>query len=119
MAQVTTCDICGAPVDGNYHKTFKIKQQRWHTKGFWYWETIDAHDDCIRKLLEAKDDGEKSTTEPIGYWIYETKHPGDYCHCSECGCRLAGKDPLHRHNDWQFNFCPNCGLQMMGVIADD
>ena len=71
MAMVMNCDLCGKPISGQIPRCFKIKELKgsWHEQ---YWEFIDAHADCVRKLFNATngkpDDGLKhyddGSTEP-------------------------------------------------------
>lgn len=50
MARIAICDLCGKPIDTDEPRIFKIKELKvsWHER---YWEEIDAHNDCILKLL--------------------------------------------------------------------
>ena len=47
------CDLCGKPLDihGNGRR-FKIKDYQFHMF-VWEWTLIDAHDECVKRLLNA------------------------------------------------------------------
>ncbi len=52
MGYIRVCDLCGKPLHEE-GREYRIRR-RWC---LWYeygWETIDAHDECVRKLLDAK-----------------------------------------------------------------
>ena len=53
MGYIRVCDLCGKPIRET-GKTYRIKE-RWH---LWYsgWTTIEAHDECVKRLLNALDD---------------------------------------------------------------
>ena len=55
------CDLCGKPMDSD-SRTFKIKELKvsWHE--FW-WERIDAHDECIKKLFDSKKKNDDALSE--------------------------------------------------------
>lgn len=61
MSLVAICDLCGRPLSADEARVFKIKELKisWHERG---WENIDAHNECIRKLLQAA----HSLTPPTG-----------------------------------------------------
>ncbi len=46
------CDLCGKPIDSD-SQTFKIKELKVSWNEFW-WEQIDAHNECIKKLFDSK-----------------------------------------------------------------
>lgn len=54
MSYVRVCDLCGKPLLSDC-KEYKIKERwfSWHESG---WMTIEAHGECIKKLLNALDD---------------------------------------------------------------
>lgn len=54
----TICDICGEPITSD-GRSFKIKECLGLFEGGFFWETIDAHDKCVRMLIEAKKEREK------------------------------------------------------------
>jgi hypothetical protein len=54
MGYIKVCDLCGKPMR-EVGKTYRIKE-RWYS---WYesgWTTIEAHDECVKRLLNALDD---------------------------------------------------------------
>lgn len=48
---IACCDLCGKPIN-EAGRHFKIKERKfsWHES---WWENIDVHDECVKKLLEA------------------------------------------------------------------
>lgn len=53
------CDICGKPIVRNGRK-FRIKELRGlFLDGGFIWEEIDAHDECVKMLIQAKQKQEK------------------------------------------------------------
>lgn len=50
MSAVLICDLCGKPLDGR-SSIFKVKR---YSHIWEFWERIDVHDECIRKLMDAK-----------------------------------------------------------------
>jgi hypothetical protein len=51
MGYIKVCDLCGKPMR-EAGKTYRIKE-RWTS---WYesgWTTIEAHDECVKRLLNA------------------------------------------------------------------
>lgn len=50
MSAVLVCDLCGKPLDGR-SSLFKVKR---YSHIWELWEHIDVHDECIRKLMDAK-----------------------------------------------------------------
>ena len=56
---VMLCDLCGKPIDeGRRH--FKVKERRFSWGDSW-WEEIDVHDECVKKLLEGVKQKEADT----------------------------------------------------------
>ena len=47
------CDLCGKPLDSDKSRNFKIKELKvsWHES---WWQRMDAHDECIKKLFDSK-----------------------------------------------------------------
>lgn len=64
MAMQMMCDLCGKPIIGSARnpRCFKVKEltTSWHEQ---WWQYIDVHDECVRKLLNAVDDQNKP---PVG-----------------------------------------------------
>lgn len=56
MTQVL-CDICGKPIERE-GREFKIKERIWHWD-FFYWDHLDAHDECVKMLVQAKRERKK------------------------------------------------------------
>ena len=54
MGYIKVCDLCGKPMQ-EAGKTYRIKERwcLWHESG---WTTIEAHDECVKRLLNALDD---------------------------------------------------------------
>ena len=52
MGYKLVCDLCRKPLDYK-SRTFKIKELKCLREWCW-WERIDVHDECLKKLLEAK-----------------------------------------------------------------
>lgn len=54
MGYIRVCDLCGKPLQ-EVGREYRIKRRwySWHENG---WEPIEAHDECVRKLLNAKAD---------------------------------------------------------------
>lgn len=53
MGVIHVCDLCGKPLGlDDYCKKYKIKEEwtSWWEHG---WSTIEAHDECVRKLLDG------------------------------------------------------------------
>lgn len=47
------CDLCGKRIEGGTGlRRFKIKEKKVSFSDVW-WEHIDAHDECVRRLYEA------------------------------------------------------------------
>ena len=47
------CDLCGKPLDIHSNgRWFKIKDYQFHAF-MWEWTRIDAHDECVKRLLNA------------------------------------------------------------------
>lgn len=61
MAYVRVCDLCGKPLQ-SIGKKYRIKERwvSWWESG---WITIDAHDECVKKLLNALDDQREADKE--------------------------------------------------------
>lgn len=55
------CDICGETITRG-GRSFKIKECKGLFEGF-FWMELDAHDECVRMLIEAKKEREKKETE--------------------------------------------------------
>lgn len=49
MATVTVCDLCGKPLTCDDGAEFRIKK----FVRFGGWQYIDAHETCVKKLLNA------------------------------------------------------------------
>lgn len=52
------CDICGKPIARN-GREFRIKELHGLFDGF-FWKEIDAHDECVKMLIQAKQKQEKA-----------------------------------------------------------
>lgn len=52
MGYKLVCDLCGKPLDYK-SRNFKVKELKCLRDMCW-WERIDVHDECLKKLLEAK-----------------------------------------------------------------
>ena len=46
------CDLCGHALAGKPHRRYKIKRE-WYLRCEHGWERIDAHDECVQRLLNA------------------------------------------------------------------
>ena len=46
------CDLCGKPMYSD-SRACKIKELKFSWHEFW-WEKIDAHDECIKKLFDSR-----------------------------------------------------------------
>ena len=55
MGYVRVCDLCGKPLQ-EIGREYKIKKRWYSWPADSGWETIDAHDECVKKLLNARDD---------------------------------------------------------------
>ncbi len=64
MAYIRVCDLCGKPLQST-GKKYRIKKLwvSWYESG---WVTIEAHDECIEKLLNALDDQREADKEGEG-----------------------------------------------------
>lgn len=55
---IVICDLCGKPINplGYKRATYKIKRA-WRSSSLHEggWAVIDAHDECVKKLLDACD----------------------------------------------------------------
>lgn len=60
MTQVL-CDLCGKPIERD-GREFKIKERIGHWD-YSFWETLDAHDKCVKMLVQAKREREKEDQE--------------------------------------------------------
>lgn len=61
MSTIVHCDLCGKPMT-DFSRTFKVKE----LKGSWYdfsWTTIDVHDACIKKLMDAVEERKETANE--------------------------------------------------------
>ena len=56
MSYVRVCDLCGRALPDHGCKKYRIRELRY----FWTseWRTIDAHDECVKRLLDAKRRGD-------------------------------------------------------------
>lgn len=54
MSYIRVCDLCGKPMS-EIGKTYRIKE-RWYSFHENGWTTIEAHDECVKRLLNALDD---------------------------------------------------------------
>ena len=95
------CDLCGEPIK-YAERSFKIREQK-SSRPEWHWVKLDAHDECVRKILSA---------EKVGKWerIGNIGDPRPYA-CSEC--RYAFNVETSMLNP-TWNYCPNCGARMKG-----
>ena len=52
MALIAVCDLCGKPIKESEARVFKVKELKlsWHER---YWENIDVHNACMKKLLDS------------------------------------------------------------------
>lgn len=58
MAYIHVCDLCGKPLTfSDDYSEYRIKK-RWCLGPDHGWERIDAHNDCIKRMYEAKEDAE-------------------------------------------------------------
>lgn len=62
MSTIHVCDLCGKPMQLDYQGCqYRIKK---HWTSWWEWEhgwvTIEAHDECVKRLLDALDDKRKA-----------------------------------------------------------
>ena len=55
MGYIRVCDLCGKPLQ-EVGREYKIKKRWYGWPADSGWETIDAHDECVKKLLNALDD---------------------------------------------------------------
>lgn len=46
MAEIRVCDLCGRALRREELRHFKVKELK-----FCSWTRIDAHDECVKKLL--------------------------------------------------------------------
>ena len=115
MGYVRVCDLCGKPMS-EPGKKYRIKEQwvSWYESG---WRTVEAHDECVDRLL-----GVKSRPVKEGENITEN-NPVDEFVCSECGIIIEGwlrveideDDGERTYHENIFRFCPNCGAKMGGT----
>ena len=81
MGYIRVCDLCGKPLE-EVGREYKIKK-RWYG---WScdsgWDTIEAHDACVERLLNAVND-QRETEEKNHYMKehYEVKGNGLYLTC--------------------------------------
>lgn len=69
MSVIRCCDLCGKPLMSKSYKRYKIKRE-WYSYPFGGWERIEAHDDCVRKLLgKRRDDCPLVPVQPHGRLI--------------------------------------------------
>lgn len=61
MGYIRVCDLCGKPMC-EPGKTYRIKERwvSWYESG---WATIEAHDECVERLLNALDDKREAKEE--------------------------------------------------------
>ena len=55
MSNRVICDLCGEPItglDGDGYRRFKIKELKCCFSDIW-WDKIDAHNECIKRLYDA------------------------------------------------------------------
>lgn len=66
MAYQLICDLCGKPIIDGANKRYRIKERwvSWYESG---WVTIDAHEECVKKLIDSvkenKEEKENENTE--------------------------------------------------------
>lgn len=54
MSTIRCCDLCGKPLIAKSYTRYKIKRE-WYAYPFDRgWERIEAHDDCVRELLNKR-----------------------------------------------------------------
>ncbi len=51
MSYKKVCDLCGKEIVTGDYREFKIKERRGWLES--YWVKLDAHDECVRKLVDA------------------------------------------------------------------
>ena len=51
------CDLCGKPIERG-GREFEIKECKGLFDGF-FWVKLDAHDECVKMLVQAKREREK------------------------------------------------------------
>ena len=63
MGYIRVCDLCGRPM-AEPGKKYRIKKQwtSWWESG---WTTIEAHDECVDRVLNAKSDYERGRFEVL------------------------------------------------------
>ena len=60
MGYIKICDLCGKPIQGEPQKHYRRKiKQRWTSWWESGWETIDVHEECVKKLFDAVHDKTK------------------------------------------------------------
>ena len=60
MSTIHVCDLCGKPMPLDYQGYhYRIKN---HWKSWWElgWVRIEAHDECVKQLLDACDDNREA-----------------------------------------------------------
>lgn len=55
MGYIRVCDLCGKPLH-EVGREYKIKKRWYAWPADSGWETIDAHDECVKRLLNSLDD---------------------------------------------------------------
>ena len=53
MSVIRYCDLCGKLLIAKPYKRYKIKRE-WYDLCDHGWELIEAHDDCVRELLNNR-----------------------------------------------------------------
>ena len=78
----TLCDLCGKPIERD-GREFKIKECIW-LWDYFCWTRLDAHDKCVKMLVQAKREREKDAndkdpedgTPPLNYrYIFDAERP--------------------------------------------
>lgn len=54
MSIIRCCDLCGKSLIAKPYTRYKIKREWYAYPGDHGWELIEAHDDCIRELLNNR-----------------------------------------------------------------
>ena len=54
MSVIRCCDLCGKSLIAKPYTRYKIKREWYAYPGDRGWELIEAHDDCVLKLLNNR-----------------------------------------------------------------